>query len=372
MKRILKFIIALAVLGSTRSYAQDSNFYVFLCLGQSNMVGVARATHEDSLAVNDRYWRMGALNDVDRKFGEWQPAYPPLCRRFAHMSPADFFARTLLEKLPENVKIGMINVAVDGTASDLFHRELRQAYVDKTFAGKEDWLKNEMKLYDLNPLQRLIELGRLAQKRGVIKGILWHQGETDAYNDQWLSKVKFIYHDLLDSLNLKAEDCPLLAGEVVSKEMKGICAGANATIDRIHDSIPTAYAISSYGCPAGPDNLHFAHKGVEILGRRYGIKWLQLNGYDVEDDTQNAIAVSGLAQQEDFKVEIKMNKGKVQLVSELPVDEIDVVSYSGKTIGHLKMAGKKKMKFAVKQYGDKRLVLVIKSDTKKVSRQIEF
>jgi hypothetical protein len=97
-----------------------------------------------------------------------------------------------------------------------------------------------------------------------------------------------------------------------------------------------------------------------------------LNGYDVEDDTQNAIAVSGLAQQEDFKVTVKANKGKAQVVSELPVNEIDVVSYSGKTIDHLKMAGKKKMKFSVNKYGDKKLVLVIKSGTKKVSRQIEF
>lgn len=63
-----------------------------------------------------------------------------------------------------------------------------------------------------------------------------------------------IYDDLLNDLNLKAEDVPLLAGEMVNADQRGQCAGMNSIIDELPKSISTAHVISSKGCTAVPRN----------------------------------------------------------------------------------------------------------------------
>jgi alpha-L-fucosidase 2 len=83
------------------------------------------------------------------------------------------------------------------------------------------WMSDIIKAYDGNPYHYLVDMGKLAQKDGVIKGILLHQGESNTNDKQWPAKVKGIYDNLLSDLNLKADEVPLLAGEVVNADEKG-------------------------------------------------------------------------------------------------------------------------------------------------------
>ena len=84
-----------------------------------------------------------------------------------------------------------------------------------------------------NPYARLVEMARLAQKDGVIKGILLHQGESNTGDPDWPDKVKLVYENLLSDLHLKAKNVPLLAGEVVNADQNGKCASMNAIIDTL-------------------------------------------------------------------------------------------------------------------------------------------
>ena len=117
---------------------------------------------------------------------------------------------------------------------------------------------------------------RLAQQDGVIKGILLHQGESNTNDKDWPAKVKGIYENLLKDLDLKAEAVPLLAGELVSTEEKGACASMNQIIADLPKTIPTAHIVSSEGCKARPDHLHFTPEGYRELGRHYGKVMLSL------------------------------------------------------------------------------------------------
>lgn len=292
MKKITKsLILGVAAVGMFSACSQKpqedpkSNFHIYLCIGQSNMVGSARPEAQDSVVL-DRFLNLSAVNDSDRVLGEWRPAIPPLCRYQTGICPVDYFGRTMLEHLPESVRLGVVHVAVDGTAIRIYDKDLYQGYCDSI---QWDWMNNEVNFYNRNPYERLITLARQAQEEGTIKGILLHQGCTDAYNDGWCLEVKKIYESILADLNLKAEDVPLLAGEAISADQNGVCQHANPTIDRIHDFIPTAYTISSRGCEAGPDHLHFSAEGYRRLGRRYGIKMLQLQGYEIENDSNSAL-----------------------------------------------------------------------------------
>ena len=267
---ITAFILTLLSFGV---YSQDPNFHIYLCFGQSNMAGSARAEAQDS-TVDARFQVMSAMDcpDMDRTMGQWSVATPPLCDCKAGISPADYFGRTLINQLPENVKVGVINVAVGGCKIELFDKENYQSYVDIA----PHWMLNWTKNYDGNPYQRLVDMAKLAQKDGVIKGILLHQGESNPNDSLWTSKVKNIYDNLINDLNLQDENIPLLAGEMLSEEFGGKCHGFNQFIAKLPEVLPNAHVISSKACPGKPDGLHFTAEGYRILGSRYGEKMLTL------------------------------------------------------------------------------------------------
>ena len=79
-------------------------------------------------------------------------------------------------------------------------------------------------------MPQLVEMAKLAQKDGVIKGILLHQGESNTNDSIWTRKVKVIYDNLIKDLHLKAKKVPLLAGEVVNADQGGVCASMNKII----------------------------------------------------------------------------------------------------------------------------------------------
>jgi hypothetical protein len=267
--------IGLLLLGWNAS-AQDPKFYIFLCFGQSNMEGNAPFEPQDTV-VNARFQVLEAVDcpNLNRTKGHWYPAVPPLARCNTGLTPADYFGRTLVAHLPDDVRVGVINVAVGGCKIELFDKNHYQSYV----ASAPSWMTGMINQYDGNPYARLVELAKLAQKDGVIKGILLHQGESNTNDSTWPQKVKGVYDHLLRDLHLDPKAVPLLAGEVVHADQGGACASMNTIIAQLPKSIPNAHVISSSGCPDADDNLHFTAAGYRKLGKRYAAKMLPLLGY---------------------------------------------------------------------------------------------
>ena len=264
-------LLASMIVSCNRLYSQDPKFYVFLCFGQSNMEGAAKFEPEDTI-VDSRFKVMESVDcpDLKREKGKWYTATPPVCRCRTGLSPVDYFGRNLLAHLPPDVTVGVVHVAVAGCKIELFDKDNYQGYL----AAAPDWMKNIVKDYDGNPYARLVEMARLAQKDGVIKGILLHQGESNTNDSTWPVKVKGVYESLLRDLDLDAASTPLIAGEVVGADQTGKCASMNAIIDRLPETIPTAHIASSAGCLAGADHLHFTAAGYRELGRRYAAQLL--------------------------------------------------------------------------------------------------
>ena len=308
--------------------AQDPFFYIFLCIGQSNMVGQGKISPADYIDDNN-FLSLSAVDGPDRKMGEWRMANPPLCRSNTGMSLVDFFGRIMRRNFNDKVRIGVIHVAVDGCAIDLFDKDGYKAYTDTI---QPDWLKAEIAAYGGNPYGRLIEMARRAQKDGVIRGILLHQGETDAYNDRWLEKVKKIYGDIISDLNLDPKKVPLVAGEAVGADQNGICAHANPTINRLPSVLPNSYVASSKGCEAGPDHLHFTTRGYRTLGTRYAIKMLQAMGFPITDG-YSELSESSLQQQPVLNVEASLvNNDVLHAVADAPLSKVEYVSFSGNVL----------------------------------------
>jgi lysophospholipase L1-like esterase len=264
-----------------KAKAQDPNFHIYLAFGQSNMEGNARLQPEDTVGVDPRFKVLEAVDcsTLNRTRNTWYTAVPPLSRCRTGLTPTDYFGRTMVANLPKNISVGVVNVSVAGCKIEAFDKDNFQAYVDTS----ADWLKNIVKEYDGNPYARLVELGKLAQKDGVIKGILLHQGESNTGDPEWPRKVKAVYDNLIKDLNLKASEVPLLAGEVVNEDQEGRCASMNKIIATLPHTIPNSYVISSKGCTDGPDNLHFNSEGYKKLGKRYAVKMLALSGITIPD-----------------------------------------------------------------------------------------
>ncbi|KQX14417.1 sialate O-acetylesterase [Flavobacterium sp. Root420] len=280
MKKLNVFIFTIIILFflNTGAYAQDRNFYIFLCFGQSNMQGAAPVESQD-MTVNNRFKVFQAQDcpNLNKKKGKWYPAVPPSCQCTSGLSPTDYFGKTLVDNLPDNITVGIINVSVAGCDIRLFDKDI---YKDFDATYKEQWFASLIAGYDGNPYQYLISLAKLAQKDGVIKGILLHQGETNAGQEQWPSYVKKIYGDMLTDLELNADSVPLLAGELLAVD-GNCCSRMNPIIRTLPEIVPTAHIISSEGC-TGLDSAHFDAKGCRELGRRYGHEMLSLLGYEAK------------------------------------------------------------------------------------------
>ena len=265
-KLLLSTILGVLVALTANAQKPDPNFYIFLCFGQSNMEGAARPEAQDIASPGPRFLLMPAVDfpEKGRKMGEWCEASAPLCRPNTGLTPADWFGRTLVASLPENIKIGVIHVAIGGIDIKGFLPDSIQSYIKRA----PNWMKGMLEAYDNNPYQRLVTLAKKAQKDGVIKGILMHQGETNTGDPKWAGMVQQVYDNLCGDLQLKPEEVNLYAGNIVQANGEGVCIGCKKQIDELPKTLHTAQVISSDGCTNGPDKLHFDAAGYRELGCR--------------------------------------------------------------------------------------------------------
>jgi hypothetical protein len=224
------------------------------------MEGNATPEAKDKTGVNARFQLLPAVDwsDKSRTKGTWTTAIAPLCRSGTGLCPCDYFGRTLVDSLPEKIKIGVVNVAVAGCAIDMFDKANYQSYI----SGQASWMKDIANLYGGNPYARLVEMAKAAQKDGVIKGILMHQGETDAGTSGWANKVKGVYDNLIKDLGLDASKTPLIAGDLVNP---------NSNVQNLPKTLQNSYVASSQGLGNRGDGMHFSAQGYRDIGKRYAV-----------------------------------------------------------------------------------------------------
>ena len=271
----------------------DPNFYIFLCFGQSNMEGNARPEAVDLESPGSRFLLMPAVDfpNKGRKMGEWCEASAPLCRPNTGLTPADWFGRTMVASTPENIRIGVIHVAIGGIDIKGFLPDSIENYAKNK---APQWMKGMLAAYDNNPYERLVTLAKKAQKDGVIKGILMHQGETNTGDPKWAGMVKQVYENLCGDLQLKPEEVNLYVGNIVQAGGKGVCIGCKKQIDELPNTIHTSQVISSDDCSNGPDRLHFDAAGYRELGCRYGEAVARHLGFEPKRPKNMPVAIKKL------------------------------------------------------------------------------
>lgn len=87
---------------------------------------------------------------------------------------------------------------------------------------------------------------------------------------------KKVCDNILSDLGLQPNSLPLLVGELVSEGQGGACASMNPVIQKLPETIPVVHVVSSEGCEAVSDRLHFSAAGYRELGKRYAFNMLEL------------------------------------------------------------------------------------------------
>lgn len=233
----------------------NTNCWIFLLAGQSNMAGRGQIMPSDTLA-DPRIFALTADN-------EFVLAKEPLHWYEPERTGLDCglsFARAVVKPLPAEIRILLVPTAVGGSS-------LRQWLGDSVHRG--------VRLYS-NFLNRL----EAARKSGIVKGILWHQGEADA-NDADIPRYKERVQELFARFRTAAGDTtlPVFMGELGSfSKDPAHFARVNAMMHELAATDSRVKVISTGDLHHRGDSLHFDSKGQRTMGRRFAAAFLQYTG----------------------------------------------------------------------------------------------
>ena len=283
MKKVnlLAPLFGFAFMAAASVYADpDPNFHIYLAFGQSNMEGQGTIESQDK-TVDPRFQMLSAIDDFNgRALGTWNDAIPPLANKHGGLGPTDYFGRTLVEKLDPKIRVGVVVVAIAGCSIVAFDSPMDQGYLN----DQAGWFKDIVKDYGGDPYKRLVDMAKKAKEDGVIKGIIFHQGETDEGDSDWPNKVKKVYDRLVTDIGLDA-DIPFFAGEV---PYQGSSKGTNNNIRKLPEKSKNFYLVSAEGLnDLDMMRIHFSSQGYRDFGKRYAEKVMEVLG-----DKLNPVATS--------------------------------------------------------------------------------
>ena len=133
-------------------------------------------------------------------------------------------------------------------------------------------------------MQHLVEMAKLAQKEGVIKGILLHQGESNTNDKEWPAESQ---RDLRQS-DQRLESQGRISASARRRTRE--CRSERRLREHEFNHCRAAEDNSQFpchffeaGCTSRPDHLHFNPAGYRELGKRYAEKMLSLLGYQTAE-----------------------------------------------------------------------------------------
>ena len=264
------FALGLSMSGTLYA-APDPNFHIYIAYGQSNMGGTANAESADK--VEHPRFKIFATQKCSSKgrntLGEVYPAVPSLFNCGETISIADWFGRTMADSMPD-VTVGIIPVAVGGASIKLFDKDQYASYLSTA----EGWLQNYAKEYasDGNVYKTIVDIAKKAQQVGVIKGFIFHQGETDGGYSDWPKIVKKTRDDILSALDMSSDSVPFVAGELLRS---GCCYSDR--VSKLPNTMDNTYYATSENLDGnGVDRYHFSHNAYVTFGKRYAEQMLKV------------------------------------------------------------------------------------------------
>lgn len=236
-----------------KTIPNKKNVWVFIMAGQSNMAGRGQVEPMDTLPDS----RILSIN----KAGELIIAKEPLHFYEPTRTGLDCglsFAKTLTDQLPHRITVLIIPTAVGGSS-------VTQWLGDSTYRAVQL----------LTNFKQKVEMGK---RYGEIKGILWHQGESDA-NQRDLPLYKNKLTQLFTRFRTMVGDAqlPIMVGELGSYSGKADWQNINKEIHAYAAADDHTAVINTADLKHKGDTVHFNAEGQRMLGQRFADAYLKLN-----------------------------------------------------------------------------------------------
>lgn len=230
---------------------KKENVWVFLMAGQSNMAGRGLVQPQDTvplprlLTINPQ----GQLILAKEPLHFYEPALTGLDCGYS-------FGETLLRNIPDSISLILIPTAIGGSAIS-------------------QWLGDSM-YRNVRLFSNFREKVAIAKEYGIVKAVLWHQGESDAnakdvplYRQRLAELVKRFRSDIGN------DQLPVLFGELgrYSKD-KEHWALLNDEIHAYAANDKNTAVIATGDLKDKGDNIHFNSKGQRALGQRFAKAFL--------------------------------------------------------------------------------------------------
>lgn len=232
----------------------DSSFFIYLVMGQSNMAGRGKVEGKYARMKHRRVFMMD-------KNQEWVKARHPVHfdkPRIVGVGPALTFG-IQMAKAHKKKKIGLVPCAVGGTSIQHWKPG---AYDDRT---------------DTHPWDDAVVLVKEVMKDGVIKGVIWHQGESDSAPEKaahYLDDLKDLIQRIRDLVD--DPDLPFVAGQL--GRYKDQYQNVNKVLEKLPEEVFFTAVASSDGLTPKEDGVHFDARSADLLGRRMAEQMMKQEG----------------------------------------------------------------------------------------------
>lgn len=238
----------------------NDRFHLFLLIGQSNMAGRGKVEQQDKTP----HPRVLMLN----KTNQWVAAIDPIHfdKPAAGVGLGKTFGQIIAETNP-SISVGLIPCAVGGSPLDSWKPGVLYAPTNSY------------------PWDDAIRRTKDAMQYGELKGILWHQGESDSkpeLAESYETRLRNMIVHLRESLN--APKVPFIVGQLGQFDDVPWDASRNR-IDAAHQSIGTNDSfvgfVRSKGLKHGGDKVHFDATSLREFGKRYADEFLRLQSNQI-------------------------------------------------------------------------------------------
>ncbi len=260
---VLLFLLTFSLTSATAN-AQAKPWKIYLLFGQSNMTG-GQAPGPDDVFNNPRVKQLQYNTCSGRTYEQWYMDTGGL-HCMAGFGIGDWFGKIVADSLSQDT-LALIPCAIAGVDIDFFRKNIKSRRrgefkipPDDHWDGAYPWM---------------IERLTLALQKGVMAGVLLHQGEADWQTDSakvWPAKVAEIMKDLKQ--DLKFGDVPLMIGELRA-DSKACCGANNVYLAQEAKNIPNGHVVSSANLTVNNDAFHFDGPGLRELAKRYAAGYLQ-------------------------------------------------------------------------------------------------
>ncbi len=249
---------------SFRECAEDGmelKMHLYLLIGQSNMAGRDQEAGPEDKTPHPRVFSLNKDNQLEPAVEPVQFDKPSI----VGVGPGLSFGKFMADS-DESIQVGLIPSAFGGTSIREWHKgaDLYEAAVRRAMIARND---------------------------GVLKGILWHQGETDtqvkedaeAHGDRLVQMIDDLRTDLqmpgvpvvIGELGRFLEYCAPFPSFVPKPEF---VRTINEGLAGIPARVDNCAFVSSVGLESMGDEVHFSAESQREWGRRYGRKMLSLQG----------------------------------------------------------------------------------------------